>query len=331
MNLKELISPAAHARLPEMMEAAKRETLKYFGKTVQLYTPLYISNQCVNCCVYCGYNREAGIKRITLDLEQILKEAKFLKAQGFQHILLLTGEDRKAVPVGYLEKAVRGIKELFVSVSIEVYPLSADEYGTLIGAGVDGLTIYQETYHRPTYQLVHPSGPKKNYAWRYSAPERAAGAGMRKIGIGFLLGLYDWRYEAEKLAEHLRSLLKKYWQTQFQISFPRLNPAETGFKVRYPVSDRDFIQLLCAFRLLFPQIGFTLSTREKAGFRDKVFPLGVTQMSAGSKTYPGAYALGIKSGKQFEISDARSPRQVARALVRSGYEPVWKDWERVLA
>jgi len=315
----------------QIMEAARQETLKHFGRVIQLYAPLYLSNECINSCAYCGFNRKSEINRITLGLDQVLKEARFLKRQGFQHILLLTGEDRKSASVDYLAKIVKAVKELFVSVSIEVYPLSEDEYKTLIDAGVDGLTIYQETYHRPTYKRVHPSGPKKDYDWRWGAPERAARAGMRKIGIGFLLGLYDWKYEAAALAEHLQFLLKKYWQTQFQVSFPRLNPAETKFKIEYPVSDQDFIQLLCAFRLRFPQIGFTLSTRERAGFRDKIFPFGITQMSAGSKTYPGAYALGIRSGKQFEIADRRSPREVARALVRAGYEPVWKDWERVLA
>lgn len=311
-----------------ILETARRETLKHFGRVVQLYTPLYLSNACVNRCAYCGFNQKRGIKRVTLNLEQIEQEAKYLNREGFQHILLLTGEDRQAVPVDYLAAAVKKVKEIFVSVSIEVYPLSEAEYKTMVEAGVDGLTIYQETYHRPTYKKVHLAGPKMDYAWRYGAPERAAQAGIRRVGIGFLLGLYDWRFETAALDKHLRYLLKKFWQTQFQISFPRLNPAETGFKSRWPVSDHDFLQLLCEFRLRFPEIGFTLSTRESAAFRDRIFPYGITQMSAGSKTYPGAYALGLKSGKQFEIADPRSPRQVAKALSARGYEPVWKDWER---
>jgi 2-iminoacetate synthase len=268
---------------------------------------------------------------MTLNLKQALEEARFLRREGFQHILLLTGEEPSKVPVEYLENIIREIKKMFVSVSIEVYPLQEKDYGRLITAGVDGLSIYQETYHRPTYSRVHPDGPKRDFKWRYEAPERAAKAGMRKVGIGFLLGLYDWGQEAVSLAEHLQLLMKKYWRTQFQISFPRLNPAETDFKINYPVSDDDFIQLICAFRLTFPQIAFTLSTREKAAFRDKIFPLGFNQISAGSKTFPGGYTLGLKSGKQFEIADARSPRQVSKALVKSGYEPVWKDWDRVLA
>jgi 2-iminoacetate synthase len=341
MNLKEfkaIISAKSNQSLEDLMLAARRETLKHFGRTIQLYSPLYLSNECVNSCTYCGFNRRSKIKRITLDIKQVEKEAQFLRKQGFQHILLLTGEDSSRVPVDYLENAIRTAKDLFVSVSIEVYPLREEDYSRLIAAGVDGLTIYQETYHLPTYHRVHPDGPKRDFKWRLGAPERAARAGMRKIGIGFLLGLYDWRDEALKLAEHLQSLLKNFWQAQFQISFPRINlpagrqaPIEADFKVGYPVSDQEFIRLLCAFRLLFPQIGFTLSTRERAKLRDKIFPFGFTQMSAGSKTFPGAYSVGIKSGKQFEIADDRTPRQVVKALVKSGYEPVWKDWERSFA
>jgi 2-iminoacetate synthase len=330
MKLQDLISPRAQKELPALMLRAREETLKYFGYAIGLYAPLYLSNQCVNACTYCGFNRRRRLKRLTLTFDQALEEAKFLRRQGFQHILLLSGEDPKRVSIDYLKKIVSALKEIFVSVSIEIYPLSEDDYRTLIAAGVDGLTIYQETYHRETYRQVHPQGPKRDYNWRYGSAERAARAGMRKIGIGFLLGLFDWRYEALKLAQHLQLLLKNHWQTQFQISFPRLNPAETNFKVKYPVSDQDFIQLLCALRIIFPQIGFTLSTREKPQFRDKIFPLGITQMSAGSKTFPGGYTLGIKSGKQFEIADPRPPAQVAKALIKAGYEPVWKNWERVL-
>ncbi len=329
MNIKEfkaLIAPGAAPRIEE----AYRETRKYFGKAIQLYTPLYLSNECQNSCIYCGFNRRSKIKRVTLDLDQVEKEAEFLSGQGFQHILLLTGEDRLKTPVSYIEEAVRAIKKRFVSVSIEVYPLTEEEYKRLAAAGADGLTLYQETYHRLTYQQVHPDGPKRDYNWRYQAPGRAARAGIRRIGLGFLLGLYDWRFEAVKLAEHLQYLMKEFWQTQFQISFPRLNLVETGFMSEFPVSDQDFIKLVSSFRLLFPQIGFTLSTRERAQLRDKIFPFGFTQMSAGSKTYPGGYSVGIKSGKQFEIADSRTPAQVSKTLVRSGYEPVWKDWDRVL-
>lgn len=329
MNLKEFKALLAPGEAPRT-EEAYRETRKYFGKTIQLYTPLYLSNECQNSCTYCGFNRRSKIKRTTLDIDQVIKEAKFLSSQGFQHILLLTGEDRSKAPAGYIEAAIKEIKKLFVSVSIEVYPLTEEEYGHMAAAGADGLTIYQETYHRLAYQQVHPDGPKRDYKWRYDAPARAAKAGIRRIGLGFLLGLYDWRFEAIKLAEHLQGLMKEFWQTQFQISFPRLNPIETEFKTEYTVSDQEFIQLVTAFRLLFPQISFILSTRERAELRDRIFPFGFTQMSAGSKTSPGGYSVGIKSGKQFEIADERTPAQVSKRLVRSGFEPVWKDWDRVL-
>ena len=316
--------------LSELMVSARKETLKHFGRTIQLYAPLYISNECVNSCVYCGFNRCSGIKRSTLTIEQIIGEAKHLLSEGFQHLLLLTGEDQVKVPVGYIREAAVELKKMFTSLSIEFYPLTEEGYKTLVDAGVDGLTIYQETYHRPTYQAVHPDGPKRDYGWRFASPARGARAGIRKVGLGFLLGLYDWRFEAVQLAEHLQSLLKNYWQTQFQVSFPRINPAETAYQVKHPVGDDDFLRLVCALRLLFPEIGFALSTRERAAFRDRIFQFGITQMSAGSKTSPGGYALAQKSGKQFEIADARTPREVSRALRRSGYEPVWKDWEREL-
>lgn len=330
-DFKAIISPKPKVPLDELIVAAKHETLKYFGKTVQLYSPLYLSNECLNQCVYCGFNHRAKIKRITLTLEQAVKEAKAISQMGFQHILLLTGEDQRQVPIDYLEKVIIEIKKLFVSVSIEIYPLSEADYRRLVQAGVDGLTLYQESYHRPTYKKVHPLGPKRDFNWRYGGPARGAKAGIRKIGLGFLLGLYDWHYEALKLAEHIQFMLKNYWQTQIQISFPRLNPAETKFKSRYLVSDQDFVRLLCAFRLLFPQIPFTLSTREKGGFRDRIFSFGFTQMSAGSKTNPGGYTLRNRAGRQFEIADPRTPQQICRALIKAGYEPVWKDWDRSLA
>ncbi|MFH1389845.1 MAG: 2-iminoacetate synthase ThiH [Candidatus Margulisiibacteriota bacterium] len=316
--------------LSELKATAHQETLKHFGRTIQLYAPLYLSNECVNSCVYCGFNRRSGIKRSTLTVDQAVREAEYLRKEGFQHILILTGEDPAKVPVSYIKEAVVELKKMFASLSVEIYPLMEEGYSELIKAGVDGLAIYQETYHRPTYQAVHPDGPKRDFGWRLEAPARGARAGMRKVGLGFLLGLYDWRYEAVRLAEHLQSLLKNHWQTQFQVSFPRINPAETNYRVKYPVSDDDFLRLVCALRLLFPEIGFTLSTRERAAFRDQIFRFGITQMSAGSKTSPGGYALAKKNGKQFEIADARTPREVGRSLKLAGYEPVWKDWERVL-
>lgn len=313
--------------LDDLAAAARQETLKYFGHAIQLYAPLYISNECVNDCAYCGFNRKSRISRVTLNLEQILKEARFLRRQGFQHILLLSGEAPEKVPVDFLCEVVGRLKQLFHSVSIEIYPLDTGGYRDLAEAGADGLTLYQETYHRPTYRKVHPAGPKRDFDWRLKAVERAAQSGTRRIGLGVLLGLYDWRFEAAQLADHLRYLLKKYWRTQFQLSFPRLNPAETAFKIKYPVSNEELLRMICAFRLLFPQVGFTLSTRERAALRDRIFPFGITQMSAGSKTYPGAYALGLKSGKQFEIADSRSVKEVARSLTRAGYDPVFKDWD----
>jgi len=311
-------------------EIARNITLKHFGKTIQLYAPLYISNECINSCTYCGFNTKSGIKRVTLTLEQIIQEGKFLRKQGFQHLLVVCGENKIKVPVSFLKEVIQNLKKDFVSISIEVYPMEENEYRELIEAGADGLTIYQETYHPETYKKVHPKGPKSNYQYRYDAPERAAKAGMRKIGLGFLLGLYDWHYEIEKLEEHLSYLLKKFWQTEYQLSFPRLNPAETNFEINYPVSDKELLEIICHLRIKFPQIGFALSTREKASLRDEIFKYGITSMSAGSKTFPGAYSLGLDSGKQFEISDNRTVKEVVTSIKKAGYEPVFKNWSEEL-
>ena len=315
---------------PALFEKAQNLTLKHFGKTIQLYAPLYISNECINSCTYCGFNTKSGIKRVTLTVEQIIQEGKFLKKQGFQHILIVCGENKQKVPVSFLKEAIKKLKEDFVSISIEVYPMEEEEYRELIEAGADGLAIYQETYHPETYKKVHPKGPKSNYQWRYEAPERAARAGMRKLGLGVLLGLYDWRYEIEKLSEQLNYLMKKYWQTQFQLSFPRLNPAETDYEIKYPVSDEDLIAIITTLRINFPQLPFTLSTRENEKFRNQILPYGITSMSAGSKTFPGGYTLGLDSGKQFEIADNRTVKEVVTSIKKAGYEPVFKDWDREL-
>ncbi|MBI5400127.1 2-iminoacetate synthase ThiH [Candidatus Saganbacteria bacterium] len=327
MNITDLLTAPD---LDLIAAQARQETIKYFGRVIQLYAPLYLSNECENCCTYCGFNAGRRIKRITLNVEQAVAEARVLRKAGFRHILVLTGEARQSVPVSYLEQIIKRLKTIFVSISLEVYPLATEEYRTLIQAGVDGLTIYQETYDRQTYNRVHRFGPKKNYEWRLKTAERAAAAGMRRIGLGVLLGLHDWRDEAPALADHLNYLLKKYWRTQFQLSFPRINPVEAGFKVPYPVSDRELLHLIISFRLLFPQVGFVLSTREPARLRDKIFSFGITQMSAGSKTSPGGYALKTGGGEQFNIADGRGVPAVVAAIKKAGYEPIFKDWESVL-
>lgn len=326
-DLQALLSPAAAPYLERMAERAHRLTLQRFGKNILLYAPLYLSNLCVNGCRYCGFSASNQVPRRTLTLDEVWTEAKVLHDQGFRHILLVTGEAPKAVDNDYLAACVRRIQPLFSSISIEVYPMDTAGYRQMVDAGVDGLTIYQETYNRALYEQMHPFGKKRDYDFRLLTPERGGAAGLRRIGIGFLLGLGEFRSEAFFLGLHALHLSRHYWRTQVSVSFPRIRPADGGFQPLHPVSDRDFVQLLCALRLLLPDAGLVLSTRESAALRDNLLPLGITQMSAGSCTAPGGYADKDLSTQQFAIDDDRSPEEVCRLIRASGYEAVWKDWD----
>ncbi len=326
-----LISPAAAAHLERAARAAHRITAERFGKTIALFAPLYLSNECVSTCAYCGFSRENEVARRTLAPSEIAAEARILAERGFRHVLLVTGEHPKSVDAGYLADAIRTVRDAGAnSVAIEVAPLSVAEYRALARAGADGLTVYQETYDRAAYASVHLGGKKRDFAWRLGAPERGADAGMRRLGIGALLGLSDWRAEAIALAAHAQFLLRRAWRASLSVSLPRLRPAAGGFAPTHPVCDRDFVLLLVALRLAFPDVGITLSTREAAAFRDRLVPLGVTQMSAGSRTEPGGYSAPRSAEPQFEIDDDRSPEEVADAIGRLGYDAVWKDWEASL-
>jgi len=326
-DLQALLSPAAAPFLEHMAARAHRLTLQRFGKNILLYAPLYLSNLCVNGCRYCGFSASNQVPRRTLTLDEVWTEAKVLHDQGFRHILLVTGEAPKAVDNDYLAACVRRIQPLFSSISIEVYPMDTAGYRQMVDAGVDGLTIYQETYNRALYEQMHPFGKKRDYDFRLLTPERGGAAGLRRIGIGFLLGLGEFRSEAFFLGLHALHLSRHYWRTQVSVSFPRIRPADGGFQPLHPVSDRDFVQLLCALRLLLPDAGLVLSTRESAALRDNLLPLGITQMSAGSCTAPGGYADKDLSTQQFAIDDDRSPEEVCRLIRASGYEAVWKDWD----
>jgi 2-iminoacetate synthase len=212
------------------------------------------------------------------------------------------------------------------SLSVEVQVWDTATYRRLVEAGCEGLVVYQETYAPGTYAAVHLKGKKRNYDWRLAAPDRGAAAGMRRLGIGALLGLHpDWRAEAIAVAAHASALLRRWWRCEVTVSLPRLRPAAGGYEPADPVGDAALAQLLCALRLYLPDVGITLSTREPAELRDALVPLGVTQMSAGSHTEPGGYAAPSDAEAQFEVSDTRSPAEVARALRRSGYDPVWMD------
>lgn len=326
-DLQALLSPAAAGYLEEMAARANRLTLRRFGKNILMYAPLYISNLCTNGCRYCGFSASNQVPRRTLTLDEVWTEAKVLYDLGFRHILLVTGESPKAVDNDYLAACVRRIQPLFSSISIEVYPMETEGYRQMVEAGVDGLTVYQETYDRALYQEMHPFGKKRDYDFRLLTPERGGAAGLRRIGLGFLLGLGEFRSEAFFLGLHALHLSRHYWRTQVSVSFPRIRPADGGFQPLHPVSDRHFVQLLCTLRLLLPDAGLVLSTRESAALRNNLLPLGITQMSAGSCTAPGGYADKDLSTQQFAIDDDRSPEEVCRLIRASGYEAVWKDWD----
>lgn len=329
-NLLALISPAAENYLEQMAQRARQLTIRRFGRTIKMYAPLYLSNYCANSCLYCGFNRQSRFQRTRLSLEQALSEADLLAVRGFSDILLVSSEDREFVSIDYLAELAKRLREKFSSLSIEIYQLSRLEYARLFAAGIDGVTVYQETYNRRTYAHFHPAGPKADYDKRLKAPDDIARAGMREIGLGSLLGLSDWRVETIALAEHAHYLMKRYWQSHISFSFPRVRPAFNVDNCRFehPLSNRNLVQMITALRLCFADAGLVISTRENAQLRDHLIKLGITKISAGSRTSPGGYSGLSEATGQFEINDNRSPAQVADMIKSQGTEVIWKDWDR---
>ena len=329
-DLAVLLSAPAADRLEDLATAAHHLTVRRFGRAVRLFAPLYLSNECVSTCTYCGFSAGNDISRRTLTPDEVRAEADELVARGFRHLLLVAGEHARIISKDYLVDCVRAIAPVVPEISIEVQVWDEGTYRRLVDAGCDGVIVYQETYDRSTYGDVHLKGKKRNYDWRLAAPDRAAAAGMRRLGLGALLGLHDdWRAEALVLGAHARAIMRRWWRCEVAVALPRLRPAAGGFEPADPVDDPAFVQLLCALRLTLPDVGITLSTREPAALRDALVPLGVTTMSAGSHTEPGGYASPSDAEPQFAISDERSPAEVAAALRLAGYDPVWKDWQRV--
>lgn len=324
-----LLSPRAETHLESIAQKAHSITRRNFGNTIQLYAPLYLSNYCDNSCLYCGFNLNSGIQRRKLGLEEVEKEAQFISSSGLRHILILTGESRSQSPVSYIQDCVRVLKKYFTSISVEVYPLTEEEYAQLAAGGVDGLTIYQEVYDQKLYAKMHISGPKNDYRFRLDAPERGAKAGLRSISIGALLGLGDWRREVFFLGLHAKYLQDKFGDIEIGISVPRIQPQVSDFKPISRVNDKNIVQIILALRIFLPRLGITLSTRENAAFRENLLPLGITRMSAGSTTQVGGYTLdqeGKGSASQFEIQDQRSVGKIKSMLQDKGYQPVFKDW-----
>jgi 2-iminoacetate synthase len=348
-----LISPKSDLELEALAQESRALTLQNFGRTMRLFAPLYLSNECINNCRYCGFSRDNPILRVTLNLDQLIAEGRYLAQEGFRQILLVAGEHPKFISQTYLADCVRALAPDFSSISIEVGPMEAADYVPIVEAGAEGLVVYQETYDREVYAEMHTSGPKRDFNWRLGCAQRGYEAGFRRIGIGALFGLTRWQEEAVGLAAHAEYLLKRCWQAQITVSLPRLRPAAGEFHPAFSITDRELAQLICAFRITFPQVGIVLSTRERAALRDVLVSLGVTMMSAGSHTEPGGYtgqgvddlhrtvrghivAPEFQNGEdalatgQFEISDERSPAEVAAVLRRRGFEPVWKDWDPAL-
>ncbi|MFZ1073420.1 MAG: 2-iminoacetate synthase ThiH [Verrucomicrobiia bacterium] len=355
-----LISPAAAGFLEHMGRRSHTMTQQRFGKVIRLFAPLYLSNECVNNCQYCGFSRDNPILRVTLSLDEVKREAAELKSQGFRNLLLVAGEHPKFVSNNYLRDCIAALHSGWPGISLEVGPMETADYRPLVEAGADGLVVYQETYDRKIYADMHTAGPKRNFDWRLETPERAYAAGFRRLGISPLYGLADWRFEAVSVAAHADYLLRNCWKAQLTISLPRLRPCAGEFQPLTHMTDRDLAQLVCAFRLMFPDVGLVLSTREPAKLRDGLIPLGITMMSAGSHTEPGGYTgagrekihqtvrgriVELASGAsewatapenatnatgQFQIADERSSQEVADLIRKLGYEPVWKDWDAAL-
>ncbi len=354
-----LISPAAVGLLEPLSRRSQQVTQRRFGKVIRLFAPLYLSNECINNCSYCGFSRDNPILRVTLTVDEVRRETRALLEQGFRNILLVAGEHPQFVSNGYVADCVRALHSEVPSLSLELGPMETAEYLPIAQAGAEGLVVYQETYDRAVYAAMHTAGPKRNFEWRLETPERACAAGFRRIGIGALYGLSDWRLEAISVAAHARYLLRHCWKAQLTISLPRLRPCAGEFQPLTHITDRELVQLVCAFRLMFPDVGLVLSTREPARLRNGLIPLGITLISAGSHTEPGGYTGAGKEklhhterGKivelvaserasaenglahatsQFQIADERSSREVADYIRQLGYEPVWKDWDAALS
>ena len=358
-NLATLLSPAAAGQLERLAKRSNRLTQQRFGRVIRLFAPLYLSNECINNCTYCGFSRDNRILRVTLSIDEVVREARALADQGFRNILLVAGEHPKFISSSYMTDCVAALRETVPSISLEVGPMETGEYRPLVQAGAEGLIVYQETYNREVYAEMHTSGPKRKFNWRLETPERAHEAGFRRLGIGALYGLSDWRRETICLAAHAQYLLRHCWKSQLTVSLPRLRPCAGEFEPLTNFDDRALVQTICALRLFLPDLGIVLSTRETAALRDRLIPMGITTMSAGSHTEPGGYtgagndklhytergkirelaenasewtkpANGTNATGQFDIADERPPETVAETISRLGYEPVWKDWDAAI-
>ncbi len=325
-----LVSPAAAPYLERMAQLSRRYTRERFGRTMSMYVPLYITNSCINHCVYCGFQHDNPIARVILSDEQIVDECRAIRRLApFENLLLVTGENPRKAGVDYIENALRLARPYFANLTIEVMPLAADDYLRLTRSGLNGVVCFQETYHRARYNVYHPRGMKADFEWRVNGFDRMGQAGVHKIGMGVLIGLEEWRTDVTMMALHLQYLRKHYWKTRYSVNFPRMRPSEGHFQPNVVMSDRELAQLIFAYRIFDHDVDISVSTRENAAFRNNMATLGITSMSAGSKTEPGGYYTYPQALEQFSVSDERTPSEVEADLRRIGCEVVWKDWDRV--
>lgn len=317
--------------LEELAQGSARLTRQYFGRTISLYAPLYLSNYCSSHCTYCGFHSHNKIERIKLKPEEIHREMEHVADTGIENILLLTGESYKATPLSYLLEAANIAKQYFTAISLEVHPMETPEYKMLFENGVDGITVYQETYDRERYKEVHISGKKSDYDFRYGTPERAAQGGIRHISMGILLGLSEVAEDLFALYEHLRFMEKHYPGVEYSVSFPRLRTIKGREFALCDIDDKMFIKILCLTRLNFPRVGINLSTRETPYLRDHALELGVTRMSAGSNTSVGGYTIKAPDDQdpQFDIEDTRTVSDIVKLLKDKNFDPVFTDWRRI--
>jgi 2-iminoacetate synthase len=329
-DFKALISPAAANYLEPMAQLSRQLTLKRFGNTIQMYIPMYLSNECQNICTYCGFSFDNKLPRRTLTDKEILQETEHIRNLGYQHVLLVTGEANQIVGVDYFKNALKLMAPHFSHVAMEVQPLDENEYAELVQLGLNTVLVYQETYHKEDYKKHHPKGKKSNFDYRLETPDRLGKSGVHKIGLGTLIGLEDWRTDSFFTALHLNYLEKTYWQTKYSVSFPRLRPHAGGLQPKVEISDKELVQLICAYRIFDEEVELSISTRESEKFRNNIIKLGITSMSAESKTNPGGYVVEPQSLEQFEIDDARTTKEISEMIKQQGYEPVWKDWDAAL-
>lgn len=325
-----LISPAAEPYIENMAQLSHKYSMERFGKTISMYIPLYVSNACSNYCVYCGFNHNNPMQRTTLTMEQVKAECEAIRRLGpFENLLIVSGEFPSVNGVDYIEKVLQTARPYFNNLTIEVMPMKENDYYRLTQSGLNGVVCFQETYNESNYKKYHPKGMKSIYEWRLNGYDRMGAAGVHKIGMGVLIGLEDWRTDVTMLARHLQYLRRNYWRTRYSINFPRMCPSEGGYQPKVVMSDKELAQLTFAFRLFDHDVDISYSTRENPTFRANMMRLGVTSMSAGSKTEPGGYATSPDALEQFEVSDDRTPLEVANEIRALGYEAVWKDWDKI--